>query len=366
MTKRISSLFLAALVLLSLTVTAFAAPSVSGVGVVVGATVSGSAVTVEVSVTGAGSATNGRIEVTYDPTLYALASAEPAGLQWIASVSTAEEGKVHFAWVGSDLPSDQTSVVTLVFQANGTPSAAVFTASVLELYQNGTQIIGEDTDQPTDSERVTPPASTPSGPEPSKPSEPSEPSDPPQEKTNPFEDIDGSWARDVILDAYYNGWILGTTATTYEPDLTADRGQFATIMWRVAGSPNTASINPFTDVKSSSYYEIPINWGCQIGMIKGTSETTASPEKNITRQEAVVMLYRYAVYTGGNTSERGSLSEFSDQDSVSDWARDAVAWAVHHGIIQGTPGKLLEPARDITRSEMAAIIVRFTAMAQGR
>ena len=359
MTKRISSLFLSALLLLSLVATAFAAPSESGAGIVVDASLSGSTATVEVSATGAGGATNGRIVVTYDPSLYTYLSAEPADPAWIVSINTSEEGKVSFAWVGSVLPSGQAAVVTLTFQAVGAPKAAAFTASAEELYQSGVPVPGCDgAESPSDSGTVAPRPSRP-GPSGSAPSG----SDPtPEPPANPFRDIENNWAKDVILEAYGNGWILGMTATTYEPDQTANRAQFATIMWRVADTPAPTSTSPFTDVPSGAYYETSINWGHQIGMIKGTSGTTADPERNITRQEAVVMLYRYAGYVGADVSGRGSLSEFHDQNSVSDWARDAVEWAVSNGVIQGTPGKLLEPTRNISRSEMAAIIVRFTAM----
>lgn len=371
MTKRISSLFLAALVMLSLATTAFAAPSVSGVGIVVDRSGSGSTVTVTVSLTDAAGATNGRIELEYDPSLYTISGSdvEPANSQWITSVNLTESGKVYFAWIASVLPSEKTPLVTMKFHVIDTSGSAgtvgAFSATAEELYEGDAPIIDENTEKPTD----TLPGYKPDAPsrpsEPSKPSEPDEPSKPDEptpENPNPFEDIEDNWAKDVILEAYKNGWIIGTTDTTYEPGRTADRAQFATIMYRVAGEPGTTAVSPFTDVVPGSYYETPVNWGHEIGMIKGTSDTTAAPERNITRQEAVVMLYRYAGYINANVSGRGSLSEFLDQDSVADWARDAVEWAVSNGIIQGTPGKLLEPARDINRSEMAAIIVRFTAM----
>lgn len=67
------------------------------------------------------------------------------------------------------------------------------------------------------------------------------------------------------------------------------------------------------------------------------------------------MLYRYA--KAGKPS--GDLSEFTDAASVSDWARDAVIWAVEKGIITGKSGGILDPKGQATRAEVAAMLARF-------
>ena len=71
------------------------------------------------------------------------------------------------------------------------------------------------------------------------------------------------------------------------------------------------------------------------------------------------MLYRCAAIFGLDTSARADLSAFADESEVSEWARDAVSWAVALGIVEGRPGNAIAPAETSTRAEAITMLIRF-------
>ena len=95
-----------------------------------------------------------------------------------------------------------------------------------------------------------------------------------------------------------------------------------------------------------------MNWAKANGVSDGTN-----PEVNITREQLVAMLYRYA----GSPAANGSLDNFSDASTVSSYAVNAMQWAVANSIVNGSNGKL-NPKNNATRAEVAAILMRFCEM----
>ncbi len=85
----------------------------------------------------------------------------------------------------------------------------------------------------------------------------------------------------------------GTSSTTFSPNEIVTREQFVTMLWRYAGSPKVEVSLPFTDVENSSAYYDAIKWAYKKNITNGTSNTTFSPKANCTREQVVVMIYRY-------------------------------------------------------------------------
>ena len=79
----------------------------------------------------------------------------------------------------------------------------------------------------------------------------------------------------------------------------------------------------------------------------------------MTREQLAVMLWRYAKLKGVDVSAEADLSAFVDAGSVSDWAAEAVAWAVKAGIINGRGNNDLAPQGNATRAEVSTMLVRF-------
>lgn len=175
----------------------------------------------------------------------------------------------------------------------------------------------------------------------------------------PFTDVARTrWSYNEILHAYKSGLINGLTTTTFGPQKNATRAQLATMLYRMAGTPAVTDSSSFTDL-TQDWYTDAIAWAQQNGIIDGLGNGKFGPNKNITREQLVTMLYR--MHKTPATS--GTLDGFSDASAVSAWAKDAVQWAVECGILQGSNGKI-KPKGNATREQVAAFLVRYMAYAK--
>ncbi len=110
----------------------------------------------------------------------------------------------------------------------------------------------------------------------------------------PFTDVKPTdYYYNAVLWAVEQGITTGLNATTFGPDVTVDRGQVATFLYRVASASAPATFNPFTDVKSTAYNYNAILWAYDNRITTGTSDTTFSPDAYCTRAQIVTFLYRY-------------------------------------------------------------------------
>ena len=164
-------------------------------------------------------------------------------------------------------------------------------------------------------------------------------------------------------DIYYvwdNGLMNGMdeAQTIFAPQGTTTRAQFATVIYRMAGSPAVTEEDyakcPFTDLVDD-WYKDAVVWAYNAKVVNGVSDTTFVPDQEITREQMVAMLYRYS----GETGAAGDLSKIKDADAISEYAKPAVAWAVSSGIVTGHPDGTFDPQGNATREQMAAIMARF-------
>lgn len=118
----------------------------------------------------------------------------------------------------------------------------------------------------------------------------------PDPAVNPFTDVsESAYYYDAVLWATENGITTGTAATTFGPDLGCTRAQVVTFLWRAAGSPESGASagNPFTDLSPSAYYYDAVLWAVEQGVTVGTTATTFSPDLVCTRAQCVTFLHRY-------------------------------------------------------------------------
>ena len=176
----------------------------------------------------------------------------------------------------------------------------------------------------------------------------------------PYQDISrDAWYFEAVSEATDRGLFQGTSETTFEPESTMNRAMLATVIYRMAGSPAGAAKAPFTDVAAADWFADAVAWAYENGVVKGMSATSFAPLQEITREQLAVMLLRYADLCGYDTSARTSLKDFADAAKVSDYAADAMQWAVANGVINGTSATTLEPAGTATRAQAATVLVRF-------
>jgi hypothetical protein len=181
---------------------------------------------------------------------------------------------------------------------------------------------------------------------------------------NPYSDVAiGQW---FYEDAEYiseNSLMNGVTATEFNPSGTATRAMVATVLWRLAGSPASNEANPFSDIPSGLWYTDAITWAAEKEIVTGVGGNIFSPMADVTREQFAAMLYRYAKFAGADITESTSeaISSYSDYSLVDSYAVSALAWANSQGIIKGRTATTLEPQGQAQRSELAAMLHRYTA-----
>ena len=177
---------------------------------------------------------------------------------------------------------------------------------------------------------------------------------------NPFTDVsENDWFYDDVMFVFINELMIGTSDTTFTPYGTTTRAMVATTLWRMDGSPEPEGENSFTDVENGKWYTEAITWAHENGITGGYGDNLFGTNDPVTREQLAAFFYRYAEYKGYDTTITDSLNRFIDKDDVSDWAKDAMAWAIGYGLIEGRENNVLDPKDNATRAEFAAMLHRF-------
>ena len=175
----------------------------------------------------------------------------------------------------------------------------------------------------------------------------------------PFHDVtEGDWFYEAVRCAYETGLMDGVGDNLFAPNSETTRAQLVTILYRLAGQPAVSGDLIFTDVEVGTWYTDAVAWAAENGIVNGTTDTTFAPGDEITRQQLVTILYRYAESKGYDVSASADLSGYPDAGQVQDYAQPAMAWAVAEGIVEGVDGNL-NPTGDATRAQIATILMRF-------
>ena len=162
-----------------------------------------------------------------------------------------------------------------------------------------------------------------------------------EDRTQSFTDAAGHWAADAIDFAVAHELFTGTSETTFTPNSPMTRAMLMTVLARLDGEDTTGG---------GIWYEKGIAWAIANGVSDGSA-----PSAPVTREQLATALWRYA----GSPAVSDSLASYSDADSVSAYARDAMRWAVSTGVISGMGDGVLAPRNSATRAQVAAILMRY-------
>lgn len=152
------------------------------------------------------------------------------------------------------------------------------------------------------------------------------------------------WGIDGINFVMEKGLMKGTSATTFAPAVETSKAMLVTILARNAGVDTTGG---------ATWYEKGVNWATTNDIVDA-----ANPEGPVTRERLADMLYRARKLTG-SADAKGDLSTYADASSVSDWAVEAMTWAVGEGVITGKDGNRLDPAGTVSRAEASLMLMRY-------
>ena len=180
----------------------------------------------------------------------------------------------------------------------------------------------------------------------------------------------GDWYVDsgAVDYVYDHGLITGLGGTTrFDPDGNLTRGQAATILWRMAGSPAAGADEPsFSDVADpGAFYYNAVLWAREAGVVRGIGDTnTFAPDDYVTREQLAIMICNYAENVAhlSTASNGAGLSTLVDASSIDTWAQSSFAWCADEGIITGQPsadGTYANPQQTATRAQAAKIVTVF-------
>jgi hypothetical protein len=177
-----------------------------------------------------------------------------------------------------------------------------------------------------------------------------------------FSDVTSGWYVECIELAYKLGYMKGYNGTTqFGPNDNLTRGQAACVYMNMADGTSTSDWSGFPDVARDAYYAEAVTWARTSSVMNGYQDGRFGPDDNLTREQVACSLMNYAESIDGadvSVSDPDSvISRFADADSISDWARSAVAWAVQNGIMGN--GGSLNGKGSITRAEMAAMTTNY-------
>ena len=178
---------------------------------------------------------------------------------------------------------------------------------------------------------------------------------------NLFNDVkESDWYFDAVKYVNVNKLMGGTSASTFAPNEKLTRAMFVTILYRLENEPSIKSDVKFNDVDENTWYTNAVAWAYENGIAYGVSEKDFAPNANITREQIATIMYRYSTYKSYSTkSSEISISSYKDADTISEFAFEAMEYAVESGLINGKTATTLNPKDNATRAEIAIIIQRF-------
>ncbi len=172
--------------------------------------------------------------------------------------------------------------------------------------------------------------------------------------SDPFEDLNkDAYYYTPVLWALGRSLITGVDSTHFDPLGLCSRAQMAVLLWRLVRRPEPASTeNPFSDVRSGSFYETAVLWAYHAGIINGVDNAHFGPEEPCMRAQMVTLLHRFR----GSPDASGAVP-FSDVPPGC-YYYDAVQWAVQRGITNGMGDGTFAPGRLCDRAQIVTFLYR--------
>ncbi|MFC4778760.1 glycosyl hydrolase family 18 protein [Paenibacillus sp. GCM10023252] len=171
----------------------------------------------------------------------------------------------------------------------------------------------------------------------------------------PYDDLEGSYAKQAIIALTNRGILTGTSKSTFSPKKPVTRAEFVTMLDRLLGlAPVDSPVTAMKDMKRSDWYYGWIQAAMQLGLAEGTSPASFEPMKPVSRQEAAVLLTRALK----QAEQEGAMPDFQDGDKIADWAKSGAAIAQQLDLVRGNEHGAFQPMKPILRQEAAVMLHR--------
>lgn len=172
-----------------------------------------------------------------------------------------------------------------------------------------------------------------------------------------YTDCPADWYHEAIDFVHSVGYMNGVGGGKFDPNGNTTRAMAVTVFWRALNCPEATQDCTFTDVPEGKWYSEAIAWAQENNIVKGMTETTFEPDRFITREEIAVILWR--LLSDEEPASPETELDFKDAGRVSDWALEAVKYAVERGWFVGDDTGYLNPRANVTRAELATIMMRI-------
>lgn len=180
-----------------------------------------------------------------------------------------------------------------------------------------------------------------------------------------FADIQASdWFAEGADFCAATGLMKGVGGGKFAPQTVTTRAMLVQVLYNLSGEKCAA--HGFADVPANAWYADAVNWAAANGIVNGVSDTRFAPDDPVTREQMVTILRRYAQHFGAQDGAADALDAFADAGSASDYALDALRWAVTVGLVNGTSATQLSPQGSATRAQIATILMRFVRLMAAR
>ena len=187
------------------------------------------------------------------------------------------------------------------------------------------------------------------------------------ENALPFIDVaDSAWYYNAVSFVYGNGYFSGLSDAEFGPSVPMNRAMFVTVLSKLDDAFDPDDYDgqtDFEDVKIDDWFSKAVQWAVEKSITTGTDEKTFSPKSEITREQLAVMMYAFLRYLGKPIDSviPSDLAKFGDVDDMHDWAKDAVKFMSHYGLMSGKSVKngapMFDPLGKATRAEVAQILM---------
>lgn len=192
-------------------------------------------------------------------------------------------------------------------------------------------------------------------------------------RANPLDSADSYILRDVRTQNPYRddiqfvcsrGLMMGNE-DSFRPDDALTRGELAFVLYRFSGEPQTRYQADISDMYPGMCAYTAVQWCIEQGILSLLGDGGFASEQEVTCEQALVALFRYAENEGLPVSAHYDLSGLPGSENIHSWAIEACQWAAKGEFLPVASDGILHPRQPFSRSSTARLFYQFCIWTAG-